>query len=246
MNSTLELMYQHRSIRAYQDKAVPSDVLNSVLKAAWHGPTSVNGQQVSLVVVEDAARRQKIAEIAGGQPWIAQAPVFIAVVADFYKTGRAVAATGSTQVIHDSLEGFTVGAIDAGITLGNLMTAARAAGLSVVPIGGIRNDPTALATLLHLPEHTFPMVGVCLGYAAKDAPLKPRLPLSTYVHKETYQADGLDAAITAYDQTMMAHWQAQGRDDGEPWTISIRDYYSKVYFPNLRAAASKQGFGFDQ
>lgn len=117
MNHAIEQMQQHRSIRSYQDKPVPAEVLDAVLRAAWHGPTSINGQQVSLVVVQDAVRRARIAEIAGGQPWIAQAPVFIAVVADFYKTRLGVAAAGSEQVIHDSVEGFAVAAVDAGITL---------------------------------------------------------------------------------------------------------------------------------
>jgi FMN reductase [NAD(P)H] len=89
MNSTLELMQQHRSIRSYQDKPVPAEVLDAVLDAAWKGPTSINGQQVSLVVVQDAARRQQIAALAGGQPWIAQAPVFVTLVVDFYKTRLA-------------------------------------------------------------------------------------------------------------------------------------------------------------
>jgi FMN reductase [NAD(P)H] len=163
MNSTLELMQQHRSIRSYQDKPVPAEVLDAVLDAAWKGPTSINGQQVSLVVVQDAARRQQIAALAGGQPWIAQAPVFVTLVVDFYKT--RLGAAGAEQVIQDSVEGFAVGAVDAGIALGNLMTAARAAGLGVVPIGGIRRNPQAMIELLQLPElhlpHCWRGLGLC-------------------------------------------------------------------------------------
>ena len=61
-------------------------LLNAVLDATWRGPTSINGQQVSLVVVQDPTRRAEIARIAGCQPWIAQAPVFVTVVVDFHKT----------------------------------------------------------------------------------------------------------------------------------------------------------------
>ena len=246
MNHAIEQMQQHRSIRSYQDKAVPAEVLDAVLRAAWHGPTSINGQQVSLVVVQDAARRARIAEIAGGQPWIAQAPVFIAVVADFYKTRLGVAAAGSEQVIHDSVEGFAVAAVDAGITLGNLMTAARAAGLGVVPIGGIRRDPAAMIELLGLPELTFPLAGVVLGYSADDSAVKPRLPLATFAHSERYDAAALPGHIAAYDQTLQQHWQNLGRADGEPWSQSIARYYQQVYFPQVAPAARAQGFGFDR
>lgn len=246
MNTTLQQMQQHRSIRSYQDKPVPAEVLDAVIKAAWHGPTSVNGQQVSLVVVQDAARRQKIAELAGGQPWIAQAPVFITVVADFYKTRLGVEQAGKQQVIHNSVEGFAVAAVDAGITLGNLMTAARSAGLGVVPIGGIRNNPAAMIDLLQLPELTFPLVGVAIGYAAAEGDIKPRLPLASFAHPEHYHAAELPAHIAAYDAELSAHWQQLGRSDGEPWSSNTARYYQQVYFPNVAPVARQQGFGFDQ
>ncbi len=246
MNATLQQMQQHRSIRRYQDKPVPAEVLDAVIKAAWHGPTSVNGQQVSLVVVQDEVRRQKIAELAGGQPWIAQAPVFITVVADFYKTRLGVEQAGKQQVIHNSVEGFAVAAVDAGITLGNLMTAARAAGLGVVPIGGIRNNPAAMIDLLQLPELTFPLVGVAIGYAADEGDIKPRLPLASFAHPEHYHAAELPAHIAAYDAELSAYWQQLGRSDGEAWSSNTARYYQQVYFPNVAPVARQQGFGFDQ
>lgn len=246
MNPTLELMHQHRSVRSYLDTPVAPELLDAILDAAWKGPTSINGQQVSLVVVQDAARRQKIAELAGGQPWIAQAPVFITVVADFYKTRLGVEQAGKQQVIHNSVEGFAVAAVDAGITLGNLMTAARSAGLGVVPIGGIRNNPAAMIDLLQLPELTFPLVGVAIGYAAAEGDIKPRLPLASFAHPEHYHAAELPAHIAAYDAELNAHWQQLGRSDGEPWSSNTARYYQQVYFPNVAPVARQQGFGFDQ
>ncbi|PXX43383.1 NADPH-dependent oxidoreductase [Aquitalea magnusonii] len=246
MNSTLELMQQHRSVRSYQDKPIPAAVLDTVLDAAWKGPTSINGQQVSLVVVQDAARRQQIAEIAGGQPWIAQAPVFVTLVVDFYKTRLGVEAAGAKQVIQDSVEGFAVGAVDAGIALGNLMTAARAAGLGVVPIGGIRRNPQAMIELLQLPEYTFPIAGVVMGYTDQDSSIKPRLPRASFVHHEHYQAAQLPEHIRQYDQTLSAYWQQIGRSDGLPWTANTAQYYQNVYFPDVAPLARKQGFGFDR
>lgn len=246
MNPMIEQMHQHRSIRNYLDKPVPADVLDCILKAAWHGPTSINGQQVSLVVVEDAGRRKAISQIAGGQPWIAQAPVFVVVVADFYKTQLGMAVAGEKQVIHESLEGFTVGAIDAGIALGNLMTAARAAGLGVVPIGGIRRDPEAMINLLDLPPLTFPLAGVAMGYAGDEGVYKPRMAFESFAHRETYQAQALPGQIRAYDLELTSFWSKIGRDDGEAWSKSISAYYRNIYFPKVAPVARKQGFGFDK
>jgi FMN reductase [NAD(P)H] len=245
MNDTLKLMHAHRSIRSYQDKAVDTATLDAILDAAYRGPTSINGQQVSLVVTQDPTRRAQIAQIAGGQPWIAQAPVFITVVIDFYKTAQAVAKAGKEQIIHQSVEGFAVGAVDAGIALGNLMTASRAAGLGVVPIGGIRRDPQAMIDLLQLPANTFPIAGVALGYVENDSPLKPRLPRASFVHHEQYQTADLPQHIDAYDQELVQFWQAIGRDDGKNWSDNTAQFYQNIYFPEVAPTAIRQGFKFD-
>ena len=243
-NPTLELMNQHRSTRSYRPDPVPSEVLDAVLRAAWRAPGSMNSQQVSLVVVQDAARRARIAEIAGNQAWVAQAPVFIAIVADQYKTSLGVAAGGAQQVVHTALEGFATAAVDVGIMLGSLLIAARAAGLGAVPIGGIRRDPQAMIDLLGLPERTFPLVGLTLGYAAEEGCCKPRLPFASFAHAERYDAARLPQDIAEYDAALCRHWQQIGRTDGEAWSASLAAAYSRVYFPQVGPVARAQGFAF--
>ncbi|MBE9609655.1 NADPH-dependent oxidoreductase [Chitinilyticum piscinae] len=246
MNTMLELMHQHRSSRSYRDTPIAPQLLDAILDAAYRGPTSINGQQVSLVVVQDAARRQRIAEIAGGQPWIAKAPVFVTVLVDFHKTAAALAKAGVEQQIQQSVEGFGVGAVDAGIALGNLMTAARAAGLGVVPIGGIRRDPQAMIELLDLPANTFQIVGLALGYIEEESPLKPRLPRESFVHHETYQSQLIRPSIDAYDATLVQYWQDIGRPDGKNWSDNTAQFYQQIYFPKVAPVARRQGFGFEQ
>lgn len=241
MNDTLKLMQAHHSSRSYTSEPVSDAMLDEIIYAAWRSPSSINAQEISLVVVRDAAKRARIAEIAGGQPWIAQAPVFITVIIDFNKTRIGVEKSGQTQVIQESMEGFGVAAVDAGIALGNLMTAARSFGLGIVPIGGIRRDPQAMIDLLELPALTFPLVGMCIGHKASEAPKKPRLDISTYRHDERYDAGGYAAAIDSYDDTIMQYWQQLGRSDGLPWSTNLGNIYRAVYFPEVRPVAAKQG-----
>lgn len=242
MNETLNLLHDHRSDRSFTTEAIADADLDAIVEAAWRAPTSINGQQVSLVVVRDAARRARIAEIAGGQPWIAQAPVFITVVIDFNKTRQGVEAAGGTQVIHESVEGFGVGAVDAGIALASLMTAARSLGLGVVPIGGIRRDSPAMIELLDLPSLTFPMVGVAIGHVDKPASRKPRLPLASFRHEERYDNAAIAPAIAEYDRTLVAYWQSIGRADGLPWSAGVASRYQTVYYPQTRPMTVRQGF----
>ena len=245
-NQTIQLLEAHHSDRSFLADPVSDAILSQIIEAAHRGPTSINAQHISLVVVRDSAHRARIAEIAGGQTWIAQAPVFITVVVDFCKTLLAAELAGKEQIIHASVEGFAAGAVDAGITLCNLMVAARALGLGIVPIGGIRQDSQAMIDLLNLPALTFPMVGVCLGYVDQPARQKPRLPIATYRHNETYKKDHLLEGIIAYDSELMAYWQAIGRTDGLPWSANTANAYERVYFRKTAEIARSQGFAFNQ
>lgn len=246
MNEMTQLLKSHRSERSYLDKAVPDNVLDDIIEAAWRAPTSVNSQQVSLVVVRDAATRARIAELAGGQTWIAQAPVFITLLLDMYKSQQGITAEGKKQLAQESVESLISGSTDVGIALGALMTAARSHGLGIVPIGGIRRDPQAMIELLRLPELTFPVVGLVLGYVDKPAAQKPRMALSGFRHEERYDTSVLPGAIAAYNRVLTAHWQQTGREDGDNWGNNTASYYQHIYFPKVQPAILNQGFGVDK
>ncbi len=241
MNETVRLLQAHRSNRNYKSDPIPEEILDAIIESAHRAPTSTNSQEVSLVVVRRAESRARIAQIAGGQPWIAQAPVFIAVVVDFYKTGLGVEKAGSEQVFERSLEGIMAAVSDAGIAMATLMTAARSFGLGVVPIGGIRRNPQAMIDLLGLPPRTFPVDGVVLGYVAEEAQQKPRLPIESYRHEEKYHAEALGPAIDAYDRTLEEHWRKVGRADGLTWSANLAQHYG-AFTRFLKPVAEKQGF----
>jgi FMN reductase [NAD(P)H] len=245
-NETLELLNAHRSERHYLDKPISESVLDSIISAAYHAPTSVNSQQVSLVVTRDKQKRAQIAQLAGGQPWITQAPVFITLVLDMHKSQRAIEMAGKQQLAHLSVESLISGATDVGIALEALMVAAHANGLGIVPIGGIRRSPQAMISLLQLPALTFPVVGLAIGYVDQPAPQKPRLPIESFRHDEYYHADDIPGAITQYNATLLNHWQQTGRSDGEDWSNNTASYYQHIYFPDVLPAVLQQGFKLDK
>lgn len=241
MNETVRLLQAHHSSRSYMSDAIPAEILDAIIESAHRAPTSINSQQVSLVVVRDAASRARIAQIAGGQPWIAQAPVFIAVIADLYKTGMGVEKAGAGQEMQRSLEAIISAVSDAGIAMATLMTAARAFGLGIVPIGGIRRDPQAMIDLLGLPSNTFPVAGVVLGYVSKEASQKPRMSIESFRHEEKYHREALKPAIDAYDLTLDEYWLKNGRTDGLTWSSNMAQHYSALS-RRIKSVAQKQGF----
>ncbi|MEI2605131.1 NADPH-dependent oxidoreductase [Erwinia aphidicola] len=246
MNEITQLLKSHRSDRSYLATPIADTIIDDIVETAWRAPTSVNSQQVSLVVVRDAATRAKIAEIAGGQPWIAKAPVFITFVLDMHKSQLAIEAEGKQQIAHESLESLISGSTDIGIALATVMTAARSHGLGVVPIGGIRREPQAMIELLNLPELTFPVAGVVLGYVDEPAVQKPRMSLAGFRHEERYNSAMLPEVIKAYNEVLVAHWQQTGRSDGDNWGNNTASYYDHIYFPQVQPAVLKQGFGTDE
>ncbi len=241
MNQTLQTQHRHRSIRNYSDEPVSDAMLDAIIESAHRAPTSMNAQEVSLVVVREAEHRARIAELAGGQAHIAKAPVFIAIVIDFHKTALGVRKAGQTQIIQESMEGFGVAAVDAGIVLGTMITAAESLGLGIVPIGGIRRDPQGMIELLGLPPLTFPLVGLCIGHIAKDAPQKPRLNIGTFRHDERYDASGYAVAIDDYDEAIMHFWKEVAHSEGMPWSAALASRLHTVYYPLVKPVAAMQG-----
>lgn len=241
MNETLRTQQAHRSIRSYKSYPVSDAMLDQIIAAAHRAPTSMNAQEISLIVVRDAEKRARIAELCGGQAWIVQAPVFIVIAIDFHKTDLGVRKAGQTQIIHESMEGFGVAATDAGIVLGTLITAAESLGLGIVPIGSIRRNPQSMIDMLGLPPLTFPLVGMCIGHIGDGAPLKPRLDIKTFRHDERYNASGYAAAIDAYDVETMDYWKQTGRSDGMAWSSNLGNFYKQVYFPQVKPVAAMQG-----
>lgn len=243
MNSTIETLVAHRSIRNYTSEPVSPEHLDAILKASQAMPTSINGQQISIVVVQDAERRQKISELAAGNPWIAKAPLFLVFVADFHKTGLASAKKGAKQVIHASAEGAVVATFDAGIAMGGAIAAAESLGLGIVPIGGVRRDPQGIIDLLGLPAHTFPVCGLVIGHPADRSAQKPRLPLEAFAHKEAYNLAAVERSVDAYDLTMSEYYATRG-DKASDWSTGIAGAYQQVYFPAVGPVLRSQGFEF--
>ncbi|MFZ2709194.1 MAG: nitroreductase family protein, partial [Leptotrichiaceae bacterium] len=159
MNQVIEQMKNRRSVRGFSGESVKDEDLKEILVAAQQAPSSVNGEQISLVVIRDKDKIAKIAEIAGGQPQVAGADIFILVTIDFYRSTYAMKKEGKQNVIPMSAEGILVGAVDGGIMLNALQTAAESFGYGTTAIGGIRRNPDKMVELLELPEGTFPLVG---------------------------------------------------------------------------------------
>lgn len=246
MNNIIQTIQDHRSIRSFLDKPVEDSLIDQILKSAQAMPNSINGQQVSVIVVQDKAKKAKLAELAGGQPWVDTAPVFLVFVMDFYKTNLGAQKNHLAQVIHESAEGTLVGAFDGGLAMGGAVIAAESLGLGIVPVGGIRNNPREVIELLQLPEMTYPLAGLAVGYPSDRSHRKPRLPMVTFRHDESYNKVPLEKAINQYDDEMETYLAEIGREQEGNWSKNTSRIYQQVYFPKVYPTLKEQQFKNDK
>jgi hypothetical protein len=143
---------------------------------------------------------------------VRECPVFLVWLADLHRLGQLAELGGEPAAALAYLEMFLMASIDAALAAQNAVVAAEALGLSTVYIGALRNHPERAAQLLELPQGTFALFGLCLGYAARgEAPaVKPRLAQAAVVHRETYRPfEAQREHVAAYDELMRGFYAQQ-------------------------------------
>lgn len=243
-NETIERLLRHRSVRRFTDEPVGRERLELIIRSAQMASTSSNMQAYSVIAVDDPDKRRQIAEWAGGQRHVEQAPVFLVWCADLYRFGEAVRMHGGS--FEPTLEYFIVSTVDAALAAQNAAVAAESLGLGIVYIGGIRNRLSDVAELLQVPPLVYPVFGMCIGVPADDPDIRPRLPLEAVLHREAYDAAGQEAYIRQYDETYRQY--AAGRKGGTKQTTWSRDMEARTRYPSRRhgEVLRRQGFRFEE
>lgn len=230
LNQVVETMMAHRSIRKYSNQPVSNEDFDTIIRSTQAAPSWVNGQHVTIISILDPERRKKMAELAGNQKHIIEAPVFLVFCADFHRIKVACEMEGLEFKAAVNPDLLLVGTVDVGIALGNAITAAESLGLGTVPIGGIRRSPLEYIELLNLPEYVIPVSGLCIGYPSEIPDLVPRLPKEAIYHEEKYK-ENIHEEIKKFNQI---HLEAtKGRQSGgSTWTQRMANFYKDPFYIN--------------
>ncbi|MGE3174625.1 MAG: NTP transferase domain-containing protein [Planctomycetota bacterium] len=200
-HAPVELMFRHRSHRAYAATPLAPGQLERLVDAARHASTSSFIQAYAVVAVTDPARKAEAARLCADQAHIHEAPVFLGICADLEKLRAACAQQGAAIQAH-SLELFLQATVDAALLGQNLALAAESEGLGICMLGAARNHPIELARLLGLPDGCFVVFGMTIGHPTDDPVPRERMPLAGVLHRETYAQDGTAAALAGADAAM--------------------------------------------
>jgi len=169
-----DVIRTRRSVRSFQDKPVPHDVLARVLEAARIAPSGNNRQPWRFVVVKDEKRRKQIAQACYDQSFIAQAPVVIVCCGRQYPNGY--------EPWRDECY-----LADTVIAIDHLILAARNEGLGSCWIGAVHDDQ--VAKIIGAPDDVDVLMVVPIGYPAGETAFNEkcsRAPLEQICFNERY------------------------------------------------------------
>src|ERR1700730_14384959 len=250
----LAAILSHRTHRRYADTPISEDLMQQVLAAGLSAAAKSDLEEVAILCVENAGIRQAIAELLPSMPWVAQAARFLVICGDSHRIRRICELRG-IPFANDHLDAFLNAASDAAMVLQNLIRAASAAGLGACPISVIRNHATRIAELLGLPDHVFPLAGLCLGWPSREGFVSMRLPTALTVHVDRYDDTKLEAEIDDYDRRRNARhaipesdWRQVerfGRPSFYGWSEDKARQVSVPERQDFGAFVRRQGFKLD-
>ncbi len=161
-----ECVRSRLTVRDFKPDSVPGRIITKLLQAARWAPSSRNRQPWQFIVIRDRGTLEQIGRIASSGPYIAQAPLAIAV----------------------AMENVNRSELDAGRAVQQLELTAWSQGLGTCFVGLRDQEQTQIKELLGIPQELRLMTVMPLGYPTESARAgsKRRKPLSEIAHREQF------------------------------------------------------------
>jgi nitroreductase len=192
----VELLRNRSSVRRFQDKPVPYDVLQSILEAGRLSPSGGNQQPWKFGVITDGELIAHIAEIAYQQMWIARAPLLIilcTVCVDDLRCGRDIQrdrfpeyTEAIAQMDQDLYWALNQEEHQTKIAGTHMALAALEYGVGSCWVS--RFEVKRLALLLNLPKGYLPCEILVLGYSESTGEASTKKSLDEVVFYNTWAA----------------------------------------------------------
>ena len=191
MNPTMNALYARKSVRAYEDKSVSSEIKRALLEAALQAPTAGNMTLYTIIDITDPCLKGRLSVTCDNQPFIAQAPIVLIFCADYHRWYELF--KRHVDEVRAPAEGdLLLANADALIAAQNVVAAAESFGLGSCYIGDITENFEIHKKLLKLPDHVVPTCMLCIGYPSqqqKERPKPARFAVEDIVHENTYRED---------------------------------------------------------
>lgn len=246
MNQVIETILDHRSIRKFEDTALTEEQIKTIVQSAQAASTSSFVQAYSIIGVKDKQKKERLAELAGGQSHVAENGHFFIFCADLHRLQFISEMENENfNAVLESTEKFMVAVIDATLAAQNAVIAAESMGLGAVYIGGLRNELSEVCELLKTPDFVLPIFGVAVGYPVHKSSKKLRLPFEHVYHEEEYEQnkDVYLEQLEQYNQDIAEYYNK--RTNGQrkdTWTGQMSEMMLKKARLYMKEFVESKGF----
>ncbi len=172
--NVFEAIATRRSIRKFTSQDVPMEILGVVLDAGRYAPSSGNLQNWKFILIKDPENKQKVAEAAMQQMWMAEAPFIIVVCAETEKINQFYGIRGERLY---SIQ-------NCAAAIQNMLLTAHSLGLASTWVGAF--DENMLTRALNLPESVRPQAILPIGYPDEVVPAPTHYTLENVCYFESY------------------------------------------------------------
>jgi len=180
MTDLMDSIKGRRSIRKYQDKEVPDELLNQILESVQWAPSWHNTQCWEVIVVKDKGVKEALAEVLPkanpARKHFAEAPVTLVICGKLNSSGYI-----NGQVTTRFGDWFM---FDLGLATQNLCLTAHSLGLGTVITGLF--DHNQAEAVLGVPEGYELVSLIPLGYPAHDSSAPKRREISDFTHYDKF------------------------------------------------------------
>jgi len=166
----LEAIKKRQSVRSYQDKEIPEEILQQILEAGRLAPSAKNNQPWKFIIVKDNNLKKKLISACKNQGFVGEASVVIVgcAINPSYKMG-----SGDYSY-----------SIDLSIALDHMSLQAAALGLGTCWIGAFYQDK--VKKVLEIPNEVRVVALMPLGFPQALGIDRGRKPLSEIICYDKY------------------------------------------------------------
>lgn len=191
-----EAIKKRYSVRKYQDKEVPDDLIGAVIEAGMNAPSAGNKQNWRFVVIKNPKKKELIAKHSKKQYWMTAAPALIVVCSDEDTNKRFYKERGKFYSVQNC-----AAAIE------NMSLAAVALGLGTCWVGAF--DDVEVAEAINAAGVAKVQAIMTLGYPTKELHNKSIVNLDRVMFLENYGGKVKSFSRFFYDWSDIADAQAK-------------------------------------
>ena len=206
MDNLFTLLEQRTSCRDFTNEKIAEEILDRILQAAVKAPSSGGFQKYSIIKIENADNKRKLAKLCRSQGFISKAAVNLVFCVDFRRIMRINEVIPAPCDKINQFSEFMMAVIDTAISAQTLCLAAETAGIASVYVGNIIYTMDRVSALLKLPQYVFPAIMVSLGYCRQKPQLSEKFPVQLLVHEEEYREVEIEVLLRHY-KAKYKNWQ---------------------------------------